>query len=156
MLSQTQAGQYAVDALDIVSGARIWDAVLPYSREVDIWPGVESSNPFQLSGQTMMNMAFIRVPGVLVAIDGVSGNVAFQWPIPYNTTLTGISGWDNTLGLILKGQPIVSPYFPTVLRPTLLGALSADGSLLWMQNATNRPAPLAGGGVHVRRRNHRR
>ena len=83
-----------------------------------------------------MNMAFIRVPGVLVAIDGISGEVAFQWPIPYNTTLTAVAGWDNTLGLMLQGQPIVSPYFPTVLRPTLLGALAADGTLLWMQNAT--------------------
>lgn len=135
VLSQTQAGQYAVDALDIVSGARIWDAVLPYTNEEDIWPGVESSNPFQYLGNAM-NMAFIRVPGVLVAIDGVSGNVVFQWPIPYNTSLTSVSGWDDRLGLMLQGQPIVSPYFPTVLRPTLLGALSTDGSLLWMQNAT--------------------
>lgn len=37
---------------------------------------------------------------------------------------------------MLQGQPIVSPYFPTVLRPTLLGALSSEGKLLWMQNAT--------------------
>lgn len=164
VLSQTQAGQYAVDALDIVSGARIWDAVLPYTKEQEIWPGIESSNPFQYLGNTM-KLAFIRVPGVLIAIDGVSGQVAWQWPIPFNTTLSGVTGWDDGIGLyvyatchdalflslahttetnkkqrndsILQGQPIVSPYFPTVLRPTLLAGLSAaEGQLLWMQNAT--------------------
>jgi hypothetical protein len=121
-----------VDALDIVSGQRIWDAVLPFTQEDDIWPGIKSGNPFQFLGNTM-NLAFIQVPGVLIAIDGVSGNVAFQWPIPLNTTLTSITGWDTTLGLMLQGQPIVSPYFPTVLRPTLLGAISMEGNLLWMQ-----------------------
>lgn len=98
VLSQTQAGQYAVDALDIVSGARIWDAVLPYTNEQDIWPGIESSNPFQYLGNTM-KLAFIRVPGVLIAIDGVSGQVAWQWPIPFNTTLSGVTGWDDGIGL---------------------------------------------------------
>ena len=103
VLSQTQGGQYAVDALDIVSGVRIWDAVLPYTNEQDIWPGIESSNPFQYLGNTM-NLAFVRVPGVLIAIDGVSGKVAWQWPIPYNTTLTEVAGWDNGLGLYVSAM----------------------------------------------------
>jgi hypothetical protein len=137
VLSQTQSDQFAVDALDIVSGQRIWDAILPFTKEEEVWPGVSNGNPFQFLDNTM-NLAFLRVPGVLIAIDGESGKVAWQWPIPVDTNLVEISGWDGTLGMVLQGQPVVSPYFPTVLRPTLLGTLNAtDGSLLWLQNATS-------------------
>jgi len=49
-----------------------------------------------------------------------------------------VSGWNGYLGLVLQGEPIASPYFPAIIRPTVLAALdSNNGNLLWLQNATD-------------------
>ena len=79
----------------------------------------------------------LTVPGVLITLDGENGTPGWQWPIPVNNTLMDVSGWDTKLGLLLQGEPVVSPYFPTITRPTILAAIDAtDGHLLWIQNAT--------------------
>ena len=119
------------------TGRRAWDAVLPFRGEGDIGNGVTTGNPAQMLSNTQ-NLALIQVPGVLIALDGLTGQPKWQWPIPAKNTLSYISGWDNHVGLLLQGEPIVSPYFPTVTRPTVLASLDAeDGSLLWLQNATS-------------------
>lgn len=115
----------------------MWDAVLPFSGEEDIGNGVTTGNTAQMLENTQ-NLALIQVPGVLIALDGVTGQPKWQWPIPAKNTLTSISGWDSHLGLMLQGEPVVSPYFPTVTRPTVLASIDAEtGTLSWLQNATN-------------------
>jgi outer membrane protein assembly factor BamB len=118
------------------TGRRVWDAVLPFTEESQVWPGVFSGNPYQFLENTM-NLAFVQVPGVLIAIDGLTGDAKWQWPIPADHSLQGVSGWDDGLGIIMQGQPVTSPYFPAVIRPTVLASLNAsDGSVFWLQNAT--------------------
>lgn len=118
------------------AGRRAWDAVLPFSGEEDIGGGVTTGNPAQMLENTQ-NLALIQVPGVLIALDGVTGEPKWQWPIPAKNTLKSVSGWGGNLGLMLQGEPIVSPYFPAVIRPTVLASLDAEtGTLSWLENAT--------------------
>lgn len=115
----------------------MWDAVLPFTGEDDIGNGVTTGNPAQFL-ENSLNLALVQVPGVLIAIDGVTGKPKWQWPIPTNNKLAVVSGWDRFLGLMLQGEPIVSPYFPAVIRPTVLASIDAEnGGLLWIQNATS-------------------
>jgi outer membrane protein assembly factor BamB len=118
-------------------GTRIWDAVLPFTEEGDIGQGLLSANPSQLL-ENSINLVFIISPGVLIALDGVTGEPSWQWPIPSKNSLISVSGWNDFVGLMLQGEPIVSPYFPAIIRPTVLAALDANnGNLLWLQNATD-------------------
>lgn len=111
--------------------------MLPFTNEEDIGDGVTTGNPAQMLENTQ-NLALIQVPGILIALDGITGKAKWQWPIPPNNNLAVVNGWDNFLGLMLQGEPISSPYFPAVIRPTVLASLDAEnGTLIWLQNATS-------------------
>ena len=73
----------------------------------------------------------------IVALDGDTGTVSWQWQIPPSVTITGISGWGDTIALLAQGEPVQSPYFPTPTTPTVLYAVDAtSGGTRWVQNAT--------------------
>lgn len=128
---------YEYNQLLCAAGEKEWDALLPFSDPSQVGEGVFSSNPAQFIDNNL-NLVLFTASGILITLDGATGVPKWQWPIPPNISLTSVSGWDNSLGLLLKGQPIRSPYFPTVTRPTLMGCLDAvTGELRWLKNATD-------------------
>ena len=79
----------------------------------------------------------VQMSTFIVALNGEDGTVKWQWPIPYNITVAGISGWGDTVAILANGQAIQSPFFPTPTTPTILFAVdSATGTTRWMMNAT--------------------
>ncbi len=73
----------------------------------------------------------------IVALDGNTGSVSWQWQVPPSVTITGLSGWGDTIAILAQGEAVQSPYFPTPTTPTVLYAIdAASGATRWVQNAT--------------------
>ncbi|KAG7671537.1 hypothetical protein KSW81_003669 [Nannochloris sp. 'desiccata'] len=129
--------QWEVTALDIVSGQPVWNALFP-GNAVDTYPsGVTTGTEFNHFKENPQNLAMIQMGPTIVALDGDTGAVSWQWQVPDNVTVTGMSSWGDTIALLAQGEPIQSPYFPTPTTPTVLYAIdAASGNTRWVQNAT--------------------
>ncbi len=114
----------------------MWNALFPGNAEEAAPLGVTTATTARFD-ENPLNLAFIQMGSTLVALDGATGKVAWQWPVPSNVTLVSLSGWGDTLAVVAQGEPFQSPYFPTPTTPTVLMAINAtEGTTMWWQNAT--------------------
>ena len=135
-LKETKKERCSFQLIQWYTGQAVWNARFP-GNAADVSPsGVTTATSNQFL-QNPLNLAFVEMSRVIVALNGESGQVAWQWTIPSNVTITSMSGWGDTVALLAQGQPYQSPYFPTPITPTVLIAVDAvSGATLWMQNAT--------------------
>jgi outer membrane protein assembly factor BamB len=105
---------------------------------VDIYPsGVITGSQYNNFKENPQNLALIQMGATIVALNGDTGQVSWQWQVPPNVTVTGLSGWGDIIALLAQGEAIQSPYFPTPTTPTVLYAIdAASGATRWVQNAT--------------------
>lgn len=114
----------------------MWNAILPFSGPNDITAGVTTGHSFYDLRNTL-NLALVQIPGVLLALDGTTGTQQWQWPIPAQSSIEIISGWNDTIAMLLQGAPVQSPYFPVAVSPTTVMALdAANGQPRWSFNGT--------------------
>lgn len=119
------------------TGTTVWNAILPYGGPNDIGYGVISGNPTQ-DPQNPLNIAMIQMPGVLLALDGTTGSQKWQWPIPFNSTISSLTSWGDTVGILLEGPAVQSPYFPIAISPTYILSLDSEtGQQRWQLNTTS-------------------
>jgi len=79
----------------------------------------------------------LQIPGVLLALDGTTGSQKWQWPLPFQSTIQEISGWGDTVALLVKGAPVQSQYFPIAVAPTTIIGIDAETGLQrWALNGT--------------------
>lgn len=74
---------------------------------------------------------------LLMAVNGGNGSLIWQYSSPPGTLIDQLSGWNDTVTLLLHGQPIHSSYSPQPRIPTtLVGLDTATGKLKWSVNGS--------------------
>jgi len=128
---------FSNDTFEPCPGQPVWNALFP-GNAVDTYPsGVTTGAQFNNFKENPQNLAMVQMGPTIVALNGDTGAVSWQWQVPSNVTVTGMSSWGDTIALLTQGEPIQSPYFPTPTTPTVLFAIDATtGGTRWMQNAT--------------------
>lgn len=112
----------------------MWHALFPSLTERDIKSSVVTTSTHP---DNELNLALLEVSGSLLALNGITGELAWQWRVPYNITVKQVSGWGDTVALLLNGQPIINPYTGIASSPTYLVGLDASsGELRWQKNGT--------------------
>lgn len=99
--------------------------------------GVCPGNAFS-QGQDSLNLAFVNFGSSLMALDGGNGSLKWQYVSPQGTHIDQLSGWNDTMTLLLHGQPIHSSYSPIPTIPTVIVGLDAStGTPKWKVNGSN-------------------
>lgn len=113
----------------------MWNAIFPSIRNDDILSSVLSSEQHT---KNEFNLALLEIAGSLVALDGLTGQLAWQWIVPSNLTIKQVSGWDDTVALLLNGEAVINPFNGVPSIPTVIAGLDArTGVLRWEKNATD-------------------
>jgi outer membrane protein assembly factor BamB len=73
----------------------------------------------------------------MVALDGITGNLAWQWAVPSNVTIEHVSFWGDSVALLLHGTPVINPFNGIPTFPTEVMVLdAAAGTPRWSVNTT--------------------